>query len=88
MMHQELKLGAIQKGRPRSGGRGGSAQRGQSKATFIVTMTSKGDKGEGGKKNPDFEGTSFMDAPQPETISVSQIWNNFEFFATKIVCWL
>ena len=39
-------------------GRGGSAQRGQSKATFIVTMTSWGDK-----VSPDYEGTSFMDAP-------------------------
>ena len=36
----KLHKGAIQKGRPKSGGRGGSAQRGQSKATFIVSMTS------------------------------------------------
>ena len=32
--------GDIQNGRPTSEGRGGSAQMGQSKATFIVTMTS------------------------------------------------
>ena len=35
-------FGASQKGRPKSGGRGGSAQRGQSKYTFIVTMRTRG----------------------------------------------
>ena len=45
-------------------GEGGlSALKGQSKATFIVTMMSGGDRGGRGSKSPDFEVTSFMDGP-------------------------
>ena len=43
--------------------RGGSAQSGQSKGSYIVTVTSWLGQGGRGSKSPNFEGTSFLDGP-------------------------
>ena len=61
-------MGASRKDVPGQGGGGWvSAQRGQSKATIIVTITSWGEKGGRGSKSPDFEGTSYMDGEGPKS---------------------
>ena len=57
-------------------GRGGSAQRGQSKTTFFCNNDVIGrTRGGRGSKSPDFEGTSFMDAPLCKTSLWVTFWH-------------